>query len=62
MLDKNQKATSPPSPGSAATAPPQPRRMNISELLGSRRELRILHDGHEYRLTITSKGKLILTK
>ena len=55
MLDKNQKATSPPSPGSAATAPPQPRRMDI-------RELRILHESHEYRLAITSKVKLILTK
>ncbi len=61
MLDKN-KAASPPSPGSAASAPAQPRRMDSRELLGSSRELRILHDSHEYRLAITSKGKLILTK
>lgn len=52
------------------TAPPAPlrhggtlpKRIDIRELLGGGRELRILHDGQEYRLTLTSKGKLILTK
>jgi len=32
------------------------------ELLCGRRELIIEHSGEEYRLRITSKGKLILTK
>ena len=33
-----------------------------SELLGSTRELLILHRGDEYRLRITSTNKLLLTK
>lgn len=33
-----------------------------SELFGNLREIVILHDGKEYRLRITSNGKLILTK
>lgn len=49
-------------PGRDAGAPPAPRRIEVRELLGEGRELRLLHDGQEYRLTITSKGKLILTK
>lgn len=32
------------------------------ELFGNLREIIILHDGKEYRLRITSNGKLILTK
>lgn len=47
-----------PHPGGAAT----PRRVDIRDLLGGGRELRILHGAEEYRLTLTSKGKLILTK
>lgn len=49
-------------------APPAPkaeeqlRRITSSELIGHARELRIVHAGEEYRLRITSKGKLILTK
>jgi len=39
-----------------------PRRTDIRDLLGNGRELRILHGTEEYRLTLTSKGKLILTK
>ena len=42
--------------------PPPPRQINVRELLGDSRELRIVHDGQEYRLSMTSKGKLILTK
>lgn len=45
--------------------PPQPappRRIDLRELLGESREVRIVHAGQEYRLTLTSKGKLILTK
>jgi hemin uptake protein HemP len=49
---------------SAKTAPAstQPRRIAISELLGGGREAVLLHDGAEYRLRLTSNGKLILTK
>jgi hemin uptake protein HemP len=49
-------------PGRDVGAPPAPRRIEVRDLLGEGRELRLLHDGQEYRLTITSKGKLILTK
>jgi hemin uptake protein HemP len=39
-----------------------PRRIAIRELLGEGREAVLLHDGTEYRLRLTSNGKLILTK
>lgn len=38
------------------------RRMTSEVLFRGHGELRILHAGQEYRLSITSKGKLILTK
>lgn len=38
------------------------RHIKVSELLGSEREVILEHAGQEYRLRITSKGKLILTK
>lgn len=38
------------------------RRLKLTDLLGSGREAVIEHDGHDYHLRITSKGKLILTK
>lgn len=38
------------------------RHVSSAELIGDARELRIEHAGEEYRLRITSKGKLILTK
>jgi hemin uptake protein HemP len=43
----------------ASTAPP--RRVSSDTLLGSRKELVIVHDGREYRLRLTQNGKLILT-
>lgn len=36
--------------------------ITVDELLGDSRELIILHAGEQYRLRVTSKGKLILTK
>lgn len=39
-----------------------PRRLQLAELLQGAREVIIVHDGFEYRLRITSNGKLILTK
>jgi hemin uptake protein HemP len=43
-------------------APAGPRRIPSRELFGLGREVRIDHDGVEYRLTRTRQGKLILTK
>jgi hemin uptake protein HemP len=44
-------------------APPDaPLRVAADTLLRGRRELIILHNADEYRLRITSNGKLILTK
>jgi hemin uptake protein HemP len=38
------------------------RRIAISDLMAGGREAVLLHDGAEYRLRLTSNGKLILTK
>ena len=38
------------------------RRIAIGDLLGGAREAVLGHDGTEYRLRLTSNGKLILTK
>ena len=61
-MNHNGKAaeSAPRRPDGTGLAPP--RRIDIRELLGGSRELRILHGGEEYRLSLTSKGKLILTK
>ena len=40
----------------------QVRRIDLSDLLAGAREAVLLHDGSEYRLRLTSNGKLILTK
>ena len=49
-------------PVSKAAAPQEPLRKVASEaLLGTNRELVILHNGREYRLRLTQSGKLILT-
>jgi hemin uptake protein HemP len=41
---------------------PPVKRIAVSDLLGGGREAVLLHDGDEYRLRLTSNGKLILTK
>jgi hemin uptake protein HemP len=43
-------------------SPDAPLRVAADTLLRGRRELIILHNADEYRLRITSNGKLILTK
>jgi hemin uptake protein HemP len=43
-------------------APLAPLRVPAAELFRGRRELIILHNADEYRLRVTSNGKLILTK
>lgn len=39
-----------------------PRRLLSRDLLADAQEVIIVHEGDEYRLRCTSKGKLILTK
>ncbi|MGJ0492876.1 hemin uptake protein HemP [Methylobacter sp.] len=41
---------------------PERRRVSSSELFGAQNEIVIDHHDDEYRLRITSNGKLILTK
>jgi len=48
-----------PSPKEGDSAIP---RYAIPDLLGGGREAILLHDGAEYRLRITARGRLILTK
>jgi hemin uptake protein HemP len=48
----------PASPGKTA---PAPQRTTSEALLGAARVLVIVHNGREYRLTVTQNGKLILT-
>jgi hemin uptake protein HemP len=40
---------------------PEPRRVSSESLLGTNKELVIVHAGREYRLRLTQNGKLILT-
>ena len=51
-------------PGKPVKKPilPPARRIAVSDLLDGRREAVLLHRGDEYRLRLTSNGKLILTK
>jgi hemin uptake protein HemP len=45
------------------TAKPKPiKKIVLRDLLEGGREAVLLHDGAEYRLRLTSNGKLILTK
>jgi len=48
--------------GHGNVAPVRSRRIRVRDLLGNDREVILEHAGQEYRLRITSKGKLILTK
>ncbi|WP_415880435.1 hemin uptake protein HemP [Methylomonas sp. TEB] len=53
------------SPSTADTPPeipPARQRVNSRLLFGNQNEIVIEHQGDEYRLRITSNGKLILTK
>ncbi len=42
-------------------APEPAKRISSQSLLGTQRELVILHNGREYRLRLTQHGRLILT-
>ena len=53
----------PPPPARPVDAAPRyPERVTSRELLGGRRRLIIEHEGETYSLTLTRRGKLILTK
>ena len=56
------RRTRTPAPPPAPNAETRVRRVTSADLIGDARELRIEHAGEEYRLRITSKGWLILTK
>lgn len=45
-----------------AARSPDTRRLSSADLLGGAREAVIVHGQDEYRLRLTSNGKLILTK
>lgn len=59
-MNKNEPGNLSAAPRGAAIAPPL--RVSSSELLAGGRELVIVHAEQEYRLRLTSQGKLILTK
>lgn len=40
----------------------KPREIDLRDLVGSDREISIVHDGERYRLRVTANNKLILTK
>lgn len=48
--------------GGGSTPQPTPIRIELAKLLDGRREAIIVHNGQDYRLRVTSNGKLILTK
>ena len=56
MGDREIRKAPADSPGPAVP------RLPVRELLGGGREAVLVHDGAEYRLRLTSNGKLILTK
>jgi len=52
----------PPNLARSGTPDMSTKTITSAELFGDLREIVILHAGEEYRLRITSNGKLILTK
>lgn len=68
MNDRPADAHGPPRPGrDAAPSNPAPAgasqsRIKSADIFAGAREVVIEHEGDEYRLRLTSKGKLILTK
>jgi hemin uptake protein HemP len=57
-----KEAAEPPEADSADARGASIVRYVVSELLRGEREAVLEHDGAEYRLRVTSKGRLILTK
>jgi hemin uptake protein HemP len=42
--------------------PPSAKEIDVASLIGTGREVVLLHRGERYRLRVTASGKLILTK
>jgi hemin uptake protein HemP len=57
--DLSREVSSPPA---STSRNDPPHTISSEELLQGRRELFIEHDGQTYRLRVTSRGKLYLTK
>lgn len=54
---------SPPQPpDSKAVRPSSMKEIEVASLIGTAREVVLLHRGERYRLRVTANGKLILTK
>ena len=61
-MSQQQIRKSPAAAAATDTTSSPPRTVTSRELFGATRQLVIRHAGEEYRLSITSKDKLILTK
>lgn len=62
MIEPSDKFDAQPPLSRSGEAAAVRKRISSRELFGAVRELVIDHVGEEYRLRITSQGKLILTK
>lgn len=60
--ERHRKKTANRNHDPAGKLQPEPSRLSTDRLFNGARELIIEHAGEAYRLRITSKGKLILTK
>jgi hemin uptake protein HemP len=55
--------TTPPNPPNTPPVAPTPQKeVDVHVLIGSGREVVLVHKGERYRLRITARDKLILTK
>lgn len=64
LADETEKKTVPARAGQAQDGLRMDglRMLDVRDLVADGRELVLVHNGEHYRLRITSKGKLILTK
>nr|WP_084020589.1 hemin uptake protein HemP [Microvirga flocculans] len=52
----------PPPPASKDDRTPSLKEIEVASLIGTGREVVLIHRGERYRLRVTANGKLILTK
>lgn len=62
MAHENDPDRPLPCAESSLKAQQQPHRIEVHALMGDADRLILIHEGSEYTLRVTSKGKLILTK
>lgn len=62
--DENKRPLAVPdgASGREFQADERPRRIDVADLVGHRREAILIHNGEAYRLRLTANNKLILTK